>query len=256
MIAKETDMDELDLFRTLIVSSQRIVFFTGAGISTESGIPDFRSPSTGIWNEIVPIEFSAFIESEEKRTEAWRRKFDGSNQLATAEPNNGHKAIAKFIKSGQATVVITQNVDSLHQRSGVSDDRIIELHGNAKYARCLNCQMRYELTDLQIEFEKLGRISPCQRCGGIIKIATISFGQNMPQDEMRHAEEATTVCDLFVVVGSSLTVYPAAGFPQLAKQMGANLVIVNREETSLDSIADLVIHRDISPTLSFVAGIN
>ena len=249
-------IDHLDEFRQLIDASQRIVFFTGAGISTESGIPDFRSPGTGIWNKIKPIEFDDFMRSEEIRQESWRRRFTGDRVIETAEPNNGHKAVAKLVEDGKASAVITQNVDNLHQVSGVPDAAVIELHGNSGYAKCMSCELRYEMADLEDQFNVSGNVGPCSRCGGVIKSATISFGQAMPEEPMARAQEETMACDLFIVVGSSLVVYPAAGFPQIAKRLGAKLVILNREETPLDPIADLVLHREIGPTLSYVVGIN
>jgi len=241
----------------MIARARRVVVFTGAGISTESGIPDFRSPGTGIWNKIKPIEFQEFLASEERRQESWRRRLGGDgSQWADAKPNRGHRAVAKLIEDGKATAVITQNVDNLHQDSGVPESKIIELHGNNSYASCLSCSTRYELADLKGQFEALGRVEPCSRCGGIIKTATISFGQAMPEDAMARAQEQTNACDLFIVIGSSLVVYPAAGFPEYAKRLGAGLVIVNREPTPLDGMADLVLHREIGPTMGYVVGVN
>ena len=250
-------LDDLDTFRSMIDAARRIVIFTGAGISTESGIPDFRSPGTGLWNKIKPIEFQAFIASEDVRQESWRRRFDAKDtNWADAKPNNGHAAVAKLVAEGKATAIITQNVDNLHQDSGVPDTRVIELHGNTRYAKCLSCETRYELGDLKMQFESLGRVEPCSRCGGIVKTATISFGQSMPEQAMADAQTATNECDLFIVIGSSLVVYPAAGFPEYAKRRGAGLVIVNREPTPLDAIADLVLHAEIGPTMSYVVGVN
>jgi len=248
--------DELDTFRQLLERGDNIVFFTGAGISTESGIPDFRSPHTGLWNKIKPIQFQDFIASDEIRQESWRRRFTGERTMESAEPNAGHYAIARLVADGRASAVITQNVDNLHQNSGVPDDKVIELHGNATYAACLSCSTRYEMADVEQQFARLGRVEPCSSCGGIIKSATISFGQAMPEVAMRRAQAATEACDLMIVAGSSLVVYPAAGFPEYAKQLGARLVILNREPTPLDDIADLVLHRDIGPTMSFVVGLN
>lgn len=241
--------------KRMIEDAKRAVFFTGAGISTESGIPDFRSPG-GIWSKMKPIEFSDFLNSPEARQESWRRRFDGGDKLNAAEPNVGHLAIAQLIRAGKASAVITQNVDNLHQASGVPNSQVIELHGNASYATCLACQKRYELDFLRNQWEQMGTISACDACGGIIKTATISFGQAMPITEMQQAEHETSLCDLFIVVGSSLVVYPAAGLPELAKRLGAGLVILNREGTPLDGIADLVIHREIGPTLGWLTGIN
>lgn len=249
-------MDELETFRSMIDAARRVVVFTGAGISTESGIPDFRSPGTGLWTKMKPIQFQDFVASDEVRQESWRRRFSGDRTLEDAKPNRGHDAIAKLVREGKCAAVITQNVDNLHQDSGIPPDKVIELHGNASFARCLDCRTRYELADLESQFRRVGRVAPCARCGGIVKSATISFGQSMPEREMRLAQRETVACDLFIVVGSSLVVYPAAGFPELAKQIGAKLVILNREETPLDPIADLVLHREIGETLAWVVGIN
>lgn len=258
-MSKTTDGNVLSTplasFRVMVDEAERIVIFTGAGISTESGIPDFRSPGTGLWNKIKPIEFQDFMASEEVRQESWRRKFNpADNSWEDAKPNRGHRGVAWLIDNGKATGVITQNVDNLHQESGIADDRVIELHGNTRYAKCLSCAARYELEDLKKQFEDKGRVEDCYRCGGIVKTATISFGQAMPMEAMARAEALTQDCDLFIVIGSSLVVYPAAGFPQLAKQLGAKLVILNREPTPLDGMADLVLHEEIGPTLGVVLG--
>ena len=247
----------VEQFRTMIDGSSRIVFFTGAGISTESGIPDFRSPGTGLWNKIKPIEFDDFIASEEHRHEYWSRHFSSKdNTWADAKPNRGHLGIAKLVDAGKATGVITQNIDNLHQDAGVPDDMVVELHGNRAYAKCLTCGARYELDDLKARFERDGAVPPCRVCGGIIKTATISFGQAMPEEEMQRAQNLTMACDLFVVAGSSLVVYPTAGFPQIAKRLGAELVILNREPTPLDPIADLVLHEEIGPTMGHLLDLN
>ncbi len=248
--------DDLETFRDFIENSSNVVFFTGAGISTESGIPDYRSPGTGIWTKQKPIQFQDFMASESVRQDSWRRRFTGERVMENAEPNVGHSAIARLVETGKTPAIITQNVDNLHQRSGIAEDAIIELHGNSSYAHCLSCETRYELADLEQQFRALERVDPCGRCGGIIKSATISFGQAMPEPAMRRAQAATEACDMMLVVGSSLVVYPAAGFPEYAKQLGARLVILNREETPLDGIADLVLHREIGPTLGYVVGVN
>jgi NAD-dependent deacetylase len=251
-----SEMDDLDVFRQMIDDARRVVVFTGAGISTESGIPDFRSPGTGLWNKIKPIEFQDFIASDEVRQESWRRRFGGEPVWEGAVPNKGHEAVAKLVADGKCSSVITQNVDNLFQDSGIPDDQVIELHGNNTFARCLDCSTRYEMAELEQQFKARDRVEPCSRCGGVVKSATISFGQAMPEQEMRLAQEQTLACDLFIVLGSSLVVYPAAGFPELAKNVGARLVILNREETHLDNIADLVLHREIGPSMSYVVGIN
>ena len=248
--------DSVEQLAALLADARRIVFFTGAGISTESGIPDFRSPGTGLWNQIKPIQFQDFIGSEEIRTESWRRRFTGERLMENALPNKGHLSVARLVEEGRCLAVITQNVDNLHQDAGVPKDQVIELHGNASYATCLSCGIRYELSDLERQFKQLGRVEPCGRCGGIVKSATISFGQAMPEQAMLRAQAAVEACDLMVVAGSSLVVYPAAGFPEHAKRLGAKLAIINREETPLDAMADLVVHGEIGPALSFAVGVN
>jgi NAD-dependent deacetylase len=228
--------------------AKRVVVFTGAGISTESGIPDFRSPG-GIWTRLAPIDFSDFIGSPEWRREAWRRRFAMEEMFANVVPNDGHRAVAKLVASGRASHVITQNIDNLHQDSGVPTDQVIELHGNTRYAKCLDCGRRGELDTIRIHFEAHGEPPGCAACGGILKTATISFGQAMPEAEMARADAASRACDLFLVLGSSLVVYPAAAFPLIARRAGARLVIVNRETTSQDAAADLVLRSEIGPTL-------
>jgi len=232
----------------LLRASQRVLVFSGAGISTESGIPDFRSPG-GLWSKIQPIYFQEFIASEHTRREAWRRRFSNADGWVGAKPNRGHYAVAELVRSGRASAVVTQNVDNLHQISGVPEEQVIELHGNSTYARCLKCQTRIELPELEREFQQTNTVGPCKRCGGIIKTATISFGQQMPELPMRRAQQETLACDLFLVLGSSLSVFPAADFPVRAKQNGAKLVIVNRDPTPMDQIADLVIHDGIGDTM-------
>ncbi len=242
-------MTPLSHLRKYLSDSRDCVVFTGAGISTESGIPDFRSPG-GLWSRYRPIEFRDFLRSEEMRREYWRRKFMFDDTMRAAIPNSGHLAVARLVARKKASCVITQNIDGLHQASGVPEEAVIELHGNTTYAACLDCGLRYELSQIREAFEKYGRLPLCGQCNGLVKTATISFGQAMPQTEMKRAREASLSCDLFLAVGSSLVVYPAAGFPELAKRSGARLVIINRDPTPLDSIADLVLHTDIGPALS------
>ena len=244
---------ELTEFARMIEAAERVVVFTGAGISTESGIPDFRSPG-GIWTKVQPIDFSDFMRSHDARRETWRRRFEMEPILRQARPNRGHVAVAELIRSGKATSVITQNIDGLHQDSGIPDDKVIELHGNTTYAHCLDCSQRYEIDALRVDFEQ-DRIVPHCACGGWVKTATIYFGQSMPVNEMRRAEKETLLADLFITIGSSLVVYPAAGFPELAKRNGSRLVIVNRDPTGLDSMADLVLNRSIGETLGVVVGV-
>ena len=234
--------------RRMIDEARRIVFFTGAGISTESGIPDFRSPG-GIWTRMKPIYFADFLASDEARRETWRRRFATDETMRKAEPNRGHRAIAALINRGKAAAVITQNIDGLHQASGVPANRVIELHGNTTYAHCLDCAQRYEIEAIRATFEQSGEAPCCVSCGGYVKTATVSFGQSMPPAAMIRAEEETLAADLFIAIGSSLVVYPAAGFPEMAARNGTRLVILNREPTGLDPYADLVLHREIGATL-------
>jgi NAD-dependent deacetylase len=248
-------MAAADDLRRMIAGATRIVGFTGAGISTESGIPDFRSPG-GIWTRYRPIDFSDFIASEEARRESWRRKFATDAVMRQATPNAGHRALARLVDQGRMSAVITQNVDGLHQASGVPDDQVIELHGNATYAACLDCGERHELDWVRTVFDKDETLPECTQCGGIVKTATISFGQSMPEIEMERAREETMACDLFIVLGSSLVVYPAAAFPMMAKRNGARLVILNRDPTDQDDTADLVIHDEIGATMSRAVGVN
>ncbi|MEO8926929.1 MAG: Sir2 family NAD-dependent protein deacetylase, partial [Caulobacteraceae bacterium] len=228
----------------MIADARNVTVFTGAGVSTESGVPDFRSPG-GVWSRMKPIYFQDFVASEERRREAWTRAFTGAAGWTGAKPNRGHDAVAALVAQGKAGSVITQNVDNLHQDSGVPAGKVIELHGNASYATCLICGLRHELADLKPPFMERGAIPACRDCGGLVKTATISFGQPMPEEPMARARAATLACDLFLVLGSSLVVFPAAGFPLLAKRNGAKLAIINREPTDQDDLADLVLHEEI-----------
>jgi len=242
----ETAIDEL---QDLVEAARMIAPFTGAGISTECGIPDFRSPG-GLWTRNRPIPFDEFRASQEMRNEAWRRRFAMDAQFTAARPGRGHLALASLYRAGKVPAVITQNIDNLHQSSGISAQHVIELHGNNSYASCLDCGKRYELDWVRQRFVRESERAPdCSACGGHIKTATISFGQAMPEREMRRAEQLTVDCDLFLAIGSSLVVWPAAGFPLLAKRNGARLVIINREETEFDAIADLVVREDIGTVL-------
>ena len=232
-----------------ISEAKNIVIFTGAGISTESGIPDFRGPQ-GVWKTNTPIYFQDFIGSEEVRKDSWKRKFSGQDIIKKAKPNIGHLAVAEVINKHESAYLITQNVDNLHQDAGVPDDKITEIHGNAHYATCLDCGIRYELNSIKKAFLENETVPYCDSCGGIIKTATISFGQPMPEEGMQIAQRKTLGCDLFITIGTSLVVYPAAGFPKLAKEIGAKLIIINNEPTDFDPIADLVIHEQIGKVFS------
>ena len=237
----------------MIAAASTIVPFTGAGISTECGIPDFRSPG-GLWTRNRPIAFDEFVASEEARTEAWRRRFAMESTFAQARPGRGHRALASLYKAGKIPAIITQNIDNLHQLSGFSAGDVVELHGNTTYARCIGCGRAYELAWVKQKFDSIGGAPDCTSCDEPIKTATISFGQAMPDEAMRRATELAQSCDLFLAIGSSLVVWPAAGFPLMAKNYGAKLVIINNEPTDHDDIADLVIRKDIGETLGPFVG--
>ena len=249
------EAQEIAALGRMIGEARSAVVFTGAGISTESGIPDFRSPG-GIWQQMKPIYFQDFVASAEARREAWRRRFAQDPVMRGAEPNRGHRAVARLVREGKVSAVITQNIDGLHQASGIPDRQVIELHGSTMYASCLDCGERYEIDDLRAQFERDGDVHDCRACSGLVKTATISFGQQMPEVPMLRAAQAIEACDLCIVLGSSLVVYPAAAFPETARRRGAKLAIVNREETGLDDIADLVIHRGIGDVLGAAVGTN
>jgi NAD-dependent deacetylase len=237
--------------RDLIENAECVLPFTGAGISTECGIPDFRSPD-GLWTQNRPINFDDFLASREMREESWRRRFAMQDSFGNARPGRGHRALASLYKRGKVPAVVTQNIDNLHQASGISPDDVVELHGNTTYATCLDCGKRYEIEEMRGRFEH-GHSLDCA-CGGFIKTATVSFGQAMPEEAMQRAEELTKRCDLFLAVGSSLVVWPAAGFPLMAKRNGAALVIVNRDPTEFDDIADLTVRNDIGDVFApFIA---
>jgi NAD-dependent deacetylase len=227
----------------LLATSERIVALTGAGISTESGIPDFRSPG-GIWSRMKPITFQAFVASEEARLEDWRRRFKMNAEFARAKPNAGHRLLARLADEGKLLAVVTQNIDGLHQRAGLAADLLIEIHGNATHGRCLSCGETMALAEVRRRIDATDAAPRC-RCGGLVKAAVISFGERMPEESMRRATEHAMNADLFLVMGSSLQVQPAASLPLLARRAGAHLVILNREPTPLDGEADLVIRASI-----------
>ena len=239
-----------------IEAARAIVAFTGAGLSTECGIPDFRSPDSA-WRRYPPVNFSDFLASDAMRREAWRRKFAMDDLYAVAAPGRGHRALARLAEQGKLVCVVTQNIDGLHQASGLPDDKIVELHGNGGYAACLDCGARYELATIREGLANGGSAPVCS-CGGLVKSATIAFGQAMPREPLARAIAAARACDLFLVLGSSLVVQPAASLPVLAKEAGAELVIVNAQPTPLDDLADLVVRGDIgaalAPCLSCPAG--
>lgn len=222
------------------------VAFTGAGISTESGIPDFRSPG-GICSKRQPVMFEDFLARPEARLEYWRQKCASHRDFAAAKPNDGHRVLTGWERQGRLRAVITQNIDGLHQMAG--SRKVLELHGTARQIACLRCQARFEPDPLVRRFLETGVVPDCPQCGGLLKHATISFGQTLPPTVLEEAIELSRQCDLFLAMGSSLVVEPAAGLPRLARGAGARLVIVNRDPTGQDEQADAVLHASIGATL-------
>ena len=225
------------------------VAFTGAGVSTESGIPDFRSPG-GVWAKSQPVLFGDFLESAEARLEYWSQKSESHADMFEAEPNVTHKALARWEELGLLRGVITQNIDELHQRGG--SQNVLELHGTAMKIGCLACEARFDADPMVREFQKTGVVPECPKCDGYLKHATVSFGQNLPADVLGTAVHWAQEADLFLAMGSSLVVNPAAQLPEIAKRRGARLVILNRDPTPLDSIADLVINAPLGEVMEAV----
>lgn len=236
------------LLARLFAEASSAVVLTGAGLSTESGIPDYRSPG-GLWSRMRPIEFGAFVASEAARLEDWRRRVIFEAEFAAARPNAGHLALARLAAAGRIDLLVTQNIDGLHTRAGTPPERLIEIHGNGTYATCLACGRRMEIAEAEATIAATGASPRCPACGGLVKAAVVSFGQAMPEAEMRRATRAARGCDLFVAVGSSLQVHPAAGLPIEAERAGARLVIVNGEATPLDPIAEIVVHARLGEVL-------
>ena len=236
-----------------IAGSRGDVVFAGAGLSTESGIPDFRSPG-GVWDRYDPEDFyfQNFLASEASREKYWQMATEMYEPMKRAQPNPAHLAIAELEALGKLDCVITQNIDGLHHKAGNSDEKILELHGTAMYVSCLSCKQRYDRDEIQGRIQRGVRAPRCDTCGGLLKPATISFGQSMPERETQEAYRRSAACDLFIVVGSSLVVQPAASMPVVAKRGGAKLVIINRDETPLDSMADVVISSQAGPTMSAI----
>ena len=227
----------LEKFAARVRVCREIVFFTGAGISTESGVPDFRSPG-GIWTRYSPVYFDEFVGSEEARIRYWKMKKETHELYKNVEPNIGHYSIAGFETRGQLLGLITQNIDGLHGLAGVSPGKMVELHGTDRKVSCLSCVKEFDPEPIYERLKDNRVPSPCDACSGLLKPATISFGQQMPVDAMRQAQEWSRAAEIFVVVGSSLVIQPAASLPVIAKQSGAFLAIVNRDATPLDLSAD------------------
>jgi len=228
-------------FAAKIRGSNEIVVFTGAGISTESGIPDFRSPG-GLWTRYKPVPFQEFMSSEAARIEAWKRRLETYEAHKNARPNIGHYFVQALDQKAKLIGLITQNVDGLHSEAGLADKKIVELHGNNRRIVCLKCDKSFDPEEVMKRLVGDFSSPKCDACGGILKSATVSFGQAMPQEAMRQAQDWTELAAVFMVMGSSLQVQPAASFPVLAKRNGALLAIINREPTPLDEYADFVHH--------------
>jgi NAD-dependent deacetylase len=232
-----------------LASSHSSVVLTGAGISTESGIPDFRSPG-GVWSKYRTVYFDEFLSSPDGRYEYWRQKCEMHREFGPAQPNAGHVVLARWEAAGRIGGVITQNIDGLHQLAG--SHRVLELHGTARQAACLDCTARFDIEPLVARFLADDRVPDCPACGGRLKHATISFGQMLPPDVLMEATRSSRNADLMLAIGSSLVVTPAADLPRVAKERGAKLVIINRDPTPLDSIADEVLHGSIGETLTAI----
>jgi len=237
-------MMDLQEFASRLSSCKKVVFFTGAGISTDSGVPDFRSPG-GIWTKYQPVYFDEFCSSEPARRRYWKMKKELYTLYKDVSPNTGHFAIVEYEKQNQLLGVITQNIDGLHRIAGLAENKIIELHGTDRKIACLKCQKEFQPEAIYADMDKDDVSPSCNVCGGLLKPATISFGQMMPMDKMELAREWCESADLLVVLGSSLQVEPAASFPRIAHERSVLLGIINRDPTPLDTLADFVYHDSI-----------
>ena len=248
-------MNQINTIASMALGAKKMVVFTGAGHSTESGIADFRSPG-GIWERFDPREFTyqKFLLNEANREKYWEFSKLLWPTIDEAEPNRGHYAIAELHHLGKLDCVITQNIDNLHQKSGIPEEKVIELHGTMKWVICLECGSRYPREEIQRRLELGENVLRCDSCGGILKPATVAFGQPMPEKETREAERRAAACDLFLVAGSSLVVYPAAQMPLIAKDNDAKLVIINLEPTPHDHYADVVINGKTGDILPQIVG--
>ena len=228
----------------LVKASKSTVILTGAGISTESGLPDFRSDN-GFWAKNKPIQFNEFLLSEEKQRLSWERNIELHSLLKNIKPNLGHMFVEKITSLQKSNFLITQNIDGLHQKSGVSRNKIIEIHGSAIEAACLECAAKQNILDFHDAIKLEDPLPKCTFCGGVVKVATISFGQPMNEMDMMHASKIVEESDLMIVMGSSLKVLPAGKLPNLAMQSGSKLIILNREKTRYDQSADIVINDEL-----------
>ncbi len=244
-------MEHIEAVADMIVESKKVVVFTGAGFSTESDVPDFRGPQ-GVWSQFDPSELNLpnFLRSEEIREKYWQVHKMFWETVREAEPNSGHYAVAELNNMGKLDCIITQNTDGLHQKAGVPDEKVLELHGTMHWVDCLDCQRRYPREEVHQKM-LAGEVVPrCDTCNGILKPATVAYGQSMPERETRESEVRSAACDLFLAAGSSLVVYPAAQMPVIAKRGGAKLVILNIGETPHDHHADVVIGEKTGETLT------
>lgn len=243
--------EKIELIAEKIKASKRLIIFTGAGISTESGIPDYRSKG-GLWTKFQPIYFDEFMSSEDARLRYWEHHLDMGKSLSASKPNIGHNSIAALHKHGFLKTVITQNIDGLHQQSGIPDTDIIELHGNATRVRCMSCRRLFSWKSTK-EMIRQGNNPPECDCSGYLKPDTISFGQSMPVEETQKAAQLSSQSDVFIVIGSTLLVQPAALMPKYAKENGAFLAILNLSETPYDSVCDVLIREKAGMVLEQIA---
>jgi NAD-dependent deacetylase len=234
-------------FEELLGAARRILVFTGAGISTGSGIPDFRGPN-GVWTRRQPVYFDEFLASEVKRVEYWDYKAEGAAQFLGAQPNATHRAVVELERLGRLQAVVTQNIDGLHQAAGSSPDKVVEVHGTNRFVECVQCG---ELTDPRPALERFARERACPRCacGGLLKFATISFGQALKPEVIERAFAEARACDLVLALGSTLSVHPAASVPLEAAQRGVPYVVINRGETDHDDIATVRLEGDVAEIL-------
>jgi NAD-dependent deacetylase len=240
---------ELDRIAQTILTRKPVLAFTGAGISTESGIPDFRGPS-GLWKRTAPTGFRDFLKDPEVRVRYWERRKERYPELVAKQPNTGHAALQQLLGEGHLDLVITQNIDGLHQKSGIDHDRIIELHGSAHQIRCLDCRSLFSAESPEIDFAL--SVPPCPRCGGILKEATIAFGEPLIEDDLRRALRLSEGSGMVLVVGSSLTVNPASRVPLVAARKGSTLAIINNEETPLDRYAEHIVRAPAGASLNYL----
>ncbi len=243
--------DRVEQLKVLLDEAQTVVILTGAGISTESGVPDFRSPG-GLWEKFRIVEYDEYLSSEEARIEDWHRRFFMADQIGQVEPNIGHTEIAKWINNGKCTQLITQNVDSLHLRGGAPQDKIIEIHGNATTESCISCSEHHSIELCRTLFEATGESPKCQSCDGLVKADIVMFGEKMPVKKTAEAFKIAETADLFLAIGTSLVVNPAAGLPLHAKHNNAKFAIINRDATELDNFADCVVNGEIEEVMSAI----